>query len=237
MPDTASPGTVHDAETAQLLHSTSPVSESVAAGGLRPRRRLGAERCDPACAVAAVVTHPEDVDPVGRRARVDLEVNRLALVDADVCREALDSAVARAARSPRPAGGLPGLQFSATISFGGEEQVGHAASGAMLAMIAIPPSAASTATWILQRLVAEAARTSFDLQKSISVTSSNGGRGPSRTRPQQIFVEVTLLTSMKLDIRFDLRSRMRSSPRSRRGTSSTMSPLEQSTPSPSCRRM
>jgi hypothetical protein len=66
-------------------------------------------------------------------------------------------------------GDVPGLQFSRSISFAGEAHDASAASGATVPIV-IAPAAASTATGSLQRLVAEAARTSFDLQKSISVT-------------------------------------------------------------------
>ena len=51
-------------------------------------------------AVAAVVAHPVDVEPVGRRRRVDLELDGLAPIDADPRREALDRGRARAADVP-----------------------------------------------------------------------------------------------------------------------------------------
>ena len=101
MPETASAGTAQDADTAQLPQSTSPVAGVVEAGRLglgQRRRRL--DRRDLARAVAAVVAHPVDVEAVVGRVGVDLEVDGLALVDADVGGEALDVRVAGAADVP-----------------------------------------------------------------------------------------------------------------------------------------
>ena len=78
MPETAVLGTVHDAETAQLPQSISPVDESVRHAGWvwgSVDRRLDVGLIDPR-AVAAVVAEPEDVDVVLRRRRLDLELTR-----------------------------------------------------------------------------------------------------------------------------------------------------------------
>jgi hypothetical protein len=67
--------------------------------GLRQARR-GCDGRDLACPVAAVVAHPVDVEVVGGRRGVDLEMDRLATVDADVGGEALDAGIAAAADVP-----------------------------------------------------------------------------------------------------------------------------------------
>ena len=74
---------------------------SVSRGGGR------ADRGDQAGAEPVVVAEPVDVDAVVRRGRVDLEVDRLPLVDADVGGEALDARVAGPADVPL-LGGVPG---------------------------------------------------------------------------------------------------------------------------------
>src|SRR6185312_16812182 len=78
-----------------------------AVGDIRVARRLclgqarrGCDSPDLACPVAAVVPHPVDVEVVGDRRGVDLEVDRLATVDADVGGEALDAGIAAAADVP-----------------------------------------------------------------------------------------------------------------------------------------
>src|SRR5207249_4606500 len=64
------------------------------------------DRRDLAGAVAAVVAHPVDVHPVGGHARgdVDLEADGVALIRADVGREALDLGRVVAAEVPLCAG-------------------------------------------------------------------------------------------------------------------------------------
>ncbi len=100
----ASIGTAHEAETAPV-----PAVDQVVVGGaigerargLALRQRCGRlDRGDKARAQPAVVAKPVDVDPVVGRRRVDLEVDRLALVDADVRRKALDRRIACAGDVP-----------------------------------------------------------------------------------------------------------------------------------------
>ena len=101
MPETASPGTIQDAETAQLPQSTRPVAAVVRhAGCVCGSSADGQDGGDLARAQAAVVAHPVDVEPVVRRRGVDLEADRLPLVDADVGGEALDRGAARPADVP-----------------------------------------------------------------------------------------------------------------------------------------
>ena len=69
-PDTAVVGTVHEADTAQLPQSISPVAAvSCQAGGLGLRQRRGRQhvRDHLARAVALVVAETQDVDVVRRR--------------------------------------------------------------------------------------------------------------------------------------------------------------------------
>ena len=109
MPETAFAGTAQEADSAQLPQSMSPVARVVQAGGLilgQARRRL--DRGDLAGAVAPVVAHPVDVEAVVGRVGVHLEVDGLAVVDADVGGEPLDVRVARSVDVPF-ARRVPGL--------------------------------------------------------------------------------------------------------------------------------
>ena len=93
------PGTAHDAETAQLPQSISPVAASASGrpAGSAAGVADGVDRGDLARAVAAVVAHPVDVEAVGRSQSVlTLKLTVWPLVDADVGGEALDARVAGA---------------------------------------------------------------------------------------------------------------------------------------------
>src|SRR4051794_18398958 len=72
------------------------------ARGLRLRKRRGRPQAgsDQPGSVALVIAQPQDVDVVGLRRRLDLEVDRLADVDAHRRREALNGAVADAVDLP-----------------------------------------------------------------------------------------------------------------------------------------
>ncbi len=74
------------------------------AGRLLGHATEWAYRVDPARARPAVVAHPVDVEPVQARDGVDLELDRLPLVRADVGGEALDVGVARARHVPLAGG-------------------------------------------------------------------------------------------------------------------------------------
>ena len=84
-----------------------PVAAVDEAGVVREAGRLGlGQRCrrshggDEACTVPLVVAHPVDVEPVGRRIGLDLELGGPAPVHADVGGEPLDAGVALARDIP-----------------------------------------------------------------------------------------------------------------------------------------
>ena len=101
MPETALAGTAHEAETAQLPQSISPVRCSVRqsgwfCGSVTEGETVATLRAP----MPAVVAHAIDVETVAGGNSVDLEEDRLALIDADVGGESLNRRVARATHVP-----------------------------------------------------------------------------------------------------------------------------------------
>ena len=91
MPETASAGTVQEADSAQLPQSISPVADSLRQAGCDCGRDAeGWTVATLRAPSAAVVAHPVDVEAVVAGGRIDLEVDRLPLIDADVGGKALD---------------------------------------------------------------------------------------------------------------------------------------------------
>ena len=124
MPEVASDGTDHDADTDQLPQSRRPVSVSCEARGLiRLRDRPVRDRGDEPRAVALVVAQAIDVDPVGG----DVV---LFTLNETVSPWSTLMSVAKpcSAGSPAPVmshslEGLPGRQFSASIVLAGLGQL------------------------------------------------------------------------------------------------------------------
>ena len=90
----------------------------VEAGGLYVGRRRGLNRIDQPGAVAAVVPQSVDLEAVVAGGRIDLEVDRLPLVDADLGGVPLNAGVAGAADVPlaRRVAGLPVLADDLVVS-------------------------------------------------------------------------------------------------------------------------
>ena len=158
-PDTAVDGTAHEADTAQLPQSMSPVAwhrscrPAGSAGGW-PSAHV---RDDLAGAIALVVPHPQDVDVIRRRRRADLERLGLPGVHAHRRGEALERRVPGAAHLP-VAGWVTGQRFSQAMGLivGPQLEPAAAAGGAVdtATTLASATTSAATASIAILRLEA-----------------------------------------------------------------------------------